>query len=54
VLFYKRLESGRFKYPKVLQEGTIELDATELMMLLDGIDFANVTRKNAWRPKKLG
>ena len=52
VLFYKRLDSGRFKCPRVLQEGAIELDSTELMMLLDGIDVAKVKRKKAWTPKK--
>lgn len=51
VLFYKRLESGRFKGPKVIGDAAIELDSTELMMLLDGIDFAKVTRKKRWLPK---
>lgn len=52
VLYYKRLESGRFKCPKVLQEGAIELDSTELMMLLDGIDVAKVRKNKTWMPKK--
>lgn len=54
VLYYKRLESGCFKCPRVLQEGAIELDSTELLMLLDGIDVAKVRRKKAWVPKKYG
>lgn len=54
VLYYKRLESGRFKYPKMLQENIIELDSTELTMLLDGIDFAKVARKKYWKPKSAG
>lgn len=53
VLFYKRLEQGRFKCPKVLQEGAIELDSTELIMLLDGIDVSKVKRKQCWRPKRI-
>ena len=38
--FYKRLEEGVFKLPRV-QEGTasVELRASELAMLLDGIDL---------------
>jgi transposase len=51
VLFYKRLERSRFKSPKVLNGQAIELDSTELTMLLDGIDFAKVTRKKHWIPK---
>jgi len=51
VLFYKRLERGRFKGPKILNDQAIELDSTELIMLLDGIDFAKVTRKKRWTPK---
>ena len=52
VLYYKRLEQGRFKRPKVRDDqAAIELDSTELAMLLDGIDFAKVFRKKPWIPK---
>ena len=53
VLYYKRLERGRFKSPR-LQDGqtVIELDSTELVMLLDGIDFAKTKRLRHWLPKK--
>ena len=55
VLYYKRLESGRFKSPKVrADQQSIELDATQLAMLLDGIDLTKVTRKKRWQPKNLG
>src|SRR5580704_12514380 len=51
VLYYKRLEKGRFKSPKVsADQKAIELDSTELFMLLDGIDFAKVKRKKRWLP----
>jgi transposase len=34
VLYYKRLERGRFRMPRVTTDGrAIEMDATELMML---------------------
>ena len=52
VLYYKRLEKGRFKSPQVLRDKTaIELDSSELSMLLDGIDFAKVRRIDRWSPK---
>ena len=55
VLYYKRLEKGRFKSPRItLDQKAIEIDKTELVMLLDGIDVAKVKRKNPWCPKKTG
>lgn len=54
VLYYKRLEKGRFKGPTFrADKQAIELDATELVMLLDGIDYEKVKRKNHWRPKRI-
>jgi len=52
VLYYKRLERGRFRVPKLV-EGQIkmQLDAAELSMLLDGIDFSRVRRPKKWQPK---
>jgi len=49
VLYYKRLSQGRFRMPKV-PEGAVrvELDATTLAMLLDGIDVKYVKRPAAW------
>ena len=51
VLLYKRLETGRFRLPPV-DEGAevVHLDATQLAMLLDGIDVAQVRRQPAWMP----
>jgi transposase len=51
VLVYKRLEKGRFKIPS-LKPGTTRavLDATELTMLLDGIDLSRVKRPALWTP----
>jgi len=51
ILFYKRLEAGCFKLSRVSKEQkTISLDAAELSMLLDGIDFSRVRRSKKWRP----
>ncbi len=49
---YKRLERGRFRMPSVSADGAaVEMDATGLLMLLDGIDVARVRRPDLWRPK---
>ncbi len=51
VLYYKRLELGRFRLPRVEAEAqTVQLDSTQLAMLLDGIDVARVERPRAWTP----
>ncbi|MBN2489581.1 MAG: IS66 family insertion sequence element accessory protein TnpB [Planctomycetes bacterium] len=51
VLYYKRLEAGRFRWPQV-PAGSREIvfDATQLAMLLDGIDVRHVRRPRAWTP----
>ena len=50
VLWYKRLEAGTIKLPKVAPEQTsVELKASELAMLLDGIDLASVKRGRRYR-----
>jgi len=45
VLWYKRLEDGTFKLPRV-EPGVagVELKASELAMMLDGIDLKSVKR----------
>jgi transposase len=45
LLWYKRLESGVFKLPRV-EEGarSMELRASELAMVLDGIDVSKLKR----------
>lgn len=49
VLYYKRLSQGRFRMPKVPEGATrVELDATTLAMLLDGIDVKYVRRPTPW------
>lgn len=51
ILYYKRLEQGRFRLPPVeAQAQSVRLDATQLAMLLDGMDVAQVKRPVAWQP----
>jgi len=51
VLYYKRLSQGRFRMPQVPAGAQrVELDATTLAMLLDGIDVRRVSRPSAWSP----
>jgi transposase len=51
VLYYKRLERGQFRVPQVATDAnTIMVDATELAMLLDGIDVVAVKRPRRWEP----
>lgn len=52
VLYYKRLERGRFRAPRVSADGrSVQVDATELTMLLDGIDVRGVRRPERWQPE---
>lgn len=45
VLWYKRLETGVFKLPRVLSGAhSVELRASELAMILDGIDVTKLKR----------
>lgn len=47
-LFAKRLERGRFIWPKV-ESGTVQLSRAQLSMLLEGIDWRRVER--TWTPQ---
>lgn len=53
VLYYKRLERGRFRVPKIATHAaSVTVDATELAMLLDGIDLVAVKRPRRWEPPR--
>ncbi len=49
VLYYKRLDRGRFKLPQSSDE-QVEMTSTDLSMLLEGIDFSRVVRPAHWKP----
>jgi transposase len=51
VLYYKRLERGRFRLPEIAPGAQeVQLDATQLAMLLDGIDVKHVKTPKRWEP----
>ena len=53
LLLYKRLERGQFKLPHIDPSSmAVEIDATQLAMLLDGIDFGRVRRPKHWTPSQ--
>jgi len=55
VLWYKRLERGRFKRPVVpAGETRVQLEADQLMLLLEGIDLRAVKRPKRWEPARSG
>jgi transposase len=49
-LFAKRLERGRFLWPKA-ESGTVMLTRAQLSMLLEGIDWRRIGR--TWVPEKI-
>ena len=54
ILFYKRLERGKFKLPKVGEACvSLELESAQLAMLLEGIDYSRVRTPIRWEPKKI-
>ncbi|MCC6248667.1 MAG: IS66 family insertion sequence element accessory protein TnpB [Rubrivivax sp.] len=49
-VWYKRLEEGTFKLPRLdAGQASVELRASELAMILDGIDLASVKRTKRFR-----
>ncbi len=52
VVWQKRLDRGRFQLRPSGSGERAELDLTQLMMLLDGIDFTRVKMPPRWRPTK--
>ena len=53
VLYSKRLEVGRFTWPAI-QDGVITLSASQLSVLLDGLDWRKVAPRAVDRPLRAG
>lgn len=51
VMYYKRLEKGRFRPGRPLgDEKTLQLEPAQLMMLLEGIDYSRIRQPKHWVP----
>jgi transposase len=50
-LWYKRLEEGTFRFPRTVEgQAAAEVKASELAMLLEGIDLRTVKRVKRYQP----
>jgi transposase len=47
-LLAKKLAKGTFVLPTASERGVVAVEATELMLLLEGIDLSNATRRPRW------
>ena len=55
VILHKRLEMGRFRFPeRAPGSRTVAIDATDLAMMLDGIDIQKVQKPQRWKPASRG
>jgi transposase len=53
VLYYKRLERGRFRLPPITAQTTsLELESSQLTMLLDGLDWRQIRLPSRWLPPR--
>lgn len=48
-LYYKQLERGTFELPSMAGESSLELDWSELVMLLEGIEIKSIKRRKRYR-----
>lgn len=52
VVYYKRLEQGRFRRPVPDASGRVVLSPGELQALLEGIDLRGARRTKLWQPRR--
>ena len=53
VLWYKRLERGRFRFATSAEASSVEMEAGELMLLLEGIELRGARRRPRFVPQRL-
>ena len=52
ILWYKKLEKGKFKKPKISNDQkAVAISASQLTMILEGIDFSKIKKSKRWNPK---
>jgi transposase len=49
VMVYKRLDDGRFRWPKI-EDGVMRLSAAQLSALIEGLDWRRVHARRVARP----
>jgi transposase len=51
----KKLGKGRFRFPREVVEGEIqiEIESAELAMMLEGFDLSTAKRTPRWEPRKI-
>lgn len=48
-IWYKRLEQGRFQWPPIAEgQASVSIDASQLRLILEGIDLTSVRRRKRW------
>ena len=47
-IWYKRLEQGRFQWPVASGRASLQVDASELRLILEGIDLQSVRRRKRY------
>ena len=54
LLLYKRLERGRFRLPLTPRLGQrhVEMEATDLALMMEWIDLRGAGRRKRWRPQE--
>lgn len=52
-LWYKRLETGVFHFPSS-GRGSVEMEAVDLMFILEGIDLTGARRRERYAPRAGG
>ena len=52
-MLWKRLERGRFKPALSTSKSFATLGSSELMLLLEGVDYSKVQRPDKWSPPRL-
>lgn len=51
ILYYKRLEKGTFELPQYDSTvGSIALDYTKLVMIIDGLSIQNIQKRKRYQP----
>jgi transposase len=51
VLVTKRLEKGTYRLPWRVEQGSVVLEAAELLLVLEGIELRGATRRARWSPR---